>query len=154
MQDVKSIELKLQENPPLYELFKLACSCDKNTILCAVELLMRKNTEALEFTTGDWEMDADFCMYVDCDSAENGRITNGDKVYIKAICMDEVKVGNILAVVYEGSETADLQKLSHIDDNIVVLSCLNPKYESRILRKEEFDNVHILGKVVGFSSTI
>lgn len=152
MQDIKSIEQELMKNPQLLDLMKIACSCGNDTILSAAEFLMRKKNDTIEFTTGDWGIDADFCLLVNCDSVANGRITNGDKVYIKTLCKEEIKVGDILAVAYDGNEKADLKRLSHVDDNIIVLSCLNPKYDSLIFNKEEFKKVRILGKAVGFTS--
>lgn len=104
----------------------------------------------------DWrtvgaDLDADFCLTARGDSMVGARILDGDLVFIKA--MDMVENGEIAAVLI--GEEATLKRVYYYpDQNKLILTPENPRYERLIYLNEELDSIRILGRAVAFRSEI
>ena len=79
----------------------------------------------------------------------NARIFDGDIVYIRQ--QPSVENGEIAAVLIDGEAT--LKRVRLFDDH-VSLEPENPMYKPLVYWGDEMSAVHILGKAVGFTSTI
>lgn len=92
---------------------------------------------------------ADFALTCKGDSMINARIFDGDIVYIRQ--QDTVENGEIAAVLIETEAT--LKRVKLLPDRII-LEPENPLYDPLVYRKEEMNEVRILGKAVAFTSTV
>ncbi len=92
---------------------------------------------------------ADFALRCKGDSMINARIFDGDVVYIRQ--QEEVENGEIAAVLI--GEEATLKKVFLYPDRLI-LEPANPMFDPLVYRKEEMNEVRILGKAVAFTSAI
>lgn len=92
---------------------------------------------------------ADFALRCKGDSMINSRIFDGDIVYIRS--QPTVENGQIAAVRI--GDEATLKKVILFQDKLV-LEPANPMYDPLVFRGEEMNQVEILGKAVGFTSSI
>lgn len=97
------------------------------------------------------DLNADFCLICRGDSMINARIFDGDVVFIKE--MPIVENGQIAAVAIDNEVT--LKRVYYYpEQNKIVLSPENSKYEPFVYLNEELNDVKILGKAVAFTSII
>ena len=92
---------------------------------------------------------ADFALTCKGDSMINARIFDGDIVYIRQ--QDTVENGEIAAVLIETEAT--LKRFKRLPDRII-LEPENPLYDPLVYRKEEMNEVRVLGKAVAFTSSV
>ena len=91
----------------------------------------------------------DFTLKCEGDSMVGARINDGDVVYIRQ--QSDVENGQIAAVMEDGEKTL---KRVYKYPNKVILQPENPKYPPIVYVGEELNTFRILGKAVGFTSTI
>lgn len=91
----------------------------------------------------------DFTLKCEGDSMVGARINDGDIVYIRR--QPDVENGQIAAVMEDGEKTL---KRVYKYPNKVILQPENPKYPPIVYVGEELNTFRILGKAVGFTSTI
>lgn len=94
--------------------------------------------------------DCDFTLVCEGDSMVGARICDGDIVYIKQ--QPTIENGQIAAVLIDGVEK--LLKRVYITEESIILQAENPAYPPRSYHREDMNRVSIIGKVVGFVSTI
>ena len=94
-------------------------------------------------------LDADFALTCKGDSMINARIFDGDIVYIRQ--QDTVENGEIAAVLIDGEAT--LKRVQLYEDHIS-LEPENPQYRPLVYWCEEMNTIRILGKAVGFQSSL
>ncbi|MGN1320067.1 MAG: LexA family protein [Acutalibacteraceae bacterium] len=117
------------------------------TIACGTPILANENLEGEVVTPED--IKADFALRCKGDSMIDARIMNGDIVYIRQ--QPTVENGEIAAVLID--EEATLKRV-YLSDNTVTLVACNSKYQPFVYTGEQLDQIRILGKAVGFTSTI
>ncbi len=118
-------------------------------IACGAPIFAEENIEG--YAPSCYGVRADFCLFARGDSMINARIYDGDLVFIKKQAM--VENGEIAAVLIEDSAT--LKRVYYYpEQNKLILNPENPKYEPLVYVNEELEQIEILGKAVGFSSTI
>ena len=117
------------------------------TIACGTPILANENLEGEVITPED--IKADFALRCKGDSMIDARIMNGDIVYIRQ--QPTVENGEIAAVLID--EEATLKRV-YLSDNTVTLVACNSKYQPFVSTGEQLDQIRILGKAVGFTSTI
>ncbi len=117
------------------------------TIACGTPILASENLEGEVITPED--IKADFALRCKGDSMIDARIMNGDIVYIRQ--QPTVENGEIAAVLID--EEATLKRV-YLSDNTVTLVACNSKYQPFVYTGEQLDQIRILGKAVGFTSTI
>ena len=79
----------------------------------------------------------------------DARINNGDIVYIRQ--QPTVENGEIAAVLIDDEATL---KRVYITDNTITLVACNSKYQPFVYTGEQLNEIRILGKAVGFTSTL
>lgn len=117
------------------------------TIACGTPILATENLDG-EVTVPE-DINADFALRCKGDSMIDARINNGDIVYIRQ--QPTVENGEIAAVLID--EEATLKRV-YISDNTITLVACNSKYQPFVYTGEQLDQIRILGKAVGFTSTI
>ncbi len=117
------------------------------TIACGTPVLANENLEG-EVTVPE-NINADFALRCKGDSMIDARIMNGDIVYIRQ--QPTVDNGEIAAVLID--EEATLKRV-YLSNNTVTLVACNSKYQPFVFSGEELNNIRILGKAVGFTSTL
>lgn len=117
------------------------------TIACGTPILANENLDG-EVTVPE-DINADFALRCKGDSMIDARIHNGDIVYIRQ--QPTVENGEIAAVLID--EEATLKRV-YISDNTITLVACNSKYQPFVYTGEKLNQIHILGKAVGFTSTI
>ena len=117
------------------------------TIACGTPILATDNLEGE--TTIPESINADFALRCKGDSMIDARIMNGDIVYIRQ--QPTVENGEIAAVLI--GDEATLKRV-YISDNTVTLVACNSKYQPFVYTGENLDQIRILGKAVGFTSTL
>ncbi|MBE6809920.1 MAG: helix-turn-helix domain-containing protein [Ruminococcaceae bacterium] len=117
------------------------------TIACGTPILANENLDG-EVTVPE-DINADFALRCKGDSMIDARIHNGDIVYIRQ--QPTVENGEIAAVLID--EEATLKRV-YISDNTITLVACNSKYQPFVYTGEQLNQIHILGKAVGFTSTI
>ncbi len=117
------------------------------TIACGTPILAAENLEGDTVIPED--INADFALRCKGDSMIDARIHNGDIVYIRQ--QPTVENGEIAAVLID--EEATLKRV-YISDNTITLVACNPKYQPFVYTGEQLNQIHILGKAVGFTSTL
>lgn len=118
-------------------------------IACGSPIFASENIEG--YAPMCYGVKADFCLIAKGDSMIGARIYNGDLVFIKKQPM--VENGEIAAVLIEDSAT--LKRVYYYkEQNKLILSPENPKYEPLVYVDNELNQVQILGKAVSFSSQI
>lgn len=99
----------------------------------------------------DGAVDADFCLIARGDSMVGARIYDGDTVFIKS--QSSVSDGEIAAVVID--DEATLKRVHYYpDQNRLVLSPENPKYQPLTYTDGELNEIRIIGKAVAFRSRL
>ncbi len=116
------------------------------TIACGTPILATENLDG-EVTVPE-NINADFALRCKGDSMIDARIHNGDIVYIRQ--QPTVENGEIAAILID--EEATLKRV-YISDNTITLVACNPKYQPFVYTGEQLDQIRILGKAVGFTST-
>lgn len=117
------------------------------TIACGTPILANENLDG-EVTVPE-DINADFALRCKGDSMIDARIYNGDIVYIRQ--QPTVENGEIAAVLID--EEATLKRV-YISDNTITLVACNSKYQPFVYTGEQLNQIHILGKAVGFTSTL
>lgn len=116
------------------------------TIPCGEPILAVENIEC------DVDMPenikADFALRCKGDSMIDAHIYDGDIVYINQ--QPIVENGEIAAVLV--GEEATLKRFYRNDDTVTLMPC-NPRYTPFVYTGEQLNNIRILGKAVGFTST-
>ena len=117
------------------------------TIACGEPITAEQNIETYDNVPED--IRCDFTLKCKGDSMIEARIMDGDIVYIKA--QPTVENGEIAAVLIEDEATL---KRVYLDSNTITLLPCNSKYAPIIYSGEELNTIRIIGKAVGFTSTI
>lgn len=117
------------------------------TIACGSPILATENLDG-EVTVPE-DINADFALRCKGDSMIDARICNGDIVYIRQ--QPTVENGEIAAVLID--EEATLKRV-YMSDNTITLVACNSKYQPYVYTGEQLNQIHILGKAVGFTSTL
>ncbi len=117
------------------------------TIACGTPILATENLDGA--VTVPEDINADFALRCKGDSMIDARIHNGDIVYIRQ--QPTVENGEIAAVLID--EEATLKRVYISNDTITLVAC-NAKYQPFVYTGEQLNEIHILGKAVGFTSTI
>ncbi|MBD5083610.1 MAG: helix-turn-helix domain-containing protein [Clostridiales bacterium] len=94
-------------------------------------------------------INANFALRCKGDSMVGARIYDGDIVYIRS--QPEVENGQIAAVRI--GDEATLKKVRMYPD-MIILEPANQAFEPLVYRREELNDIEILGKAVAFTSTI
>ena len=117
------------------------------TISCGAPVLAEEHIEGQVDIPAN--IHADFALTCKGDSMINARIFDGDIVYIRQ--QDTVENGEIAAVLIETEAT--LKRFKRLPDRII-LEPENPLYDPLVYRKEEMNELRILGKAVAFTSSV
>ena len=117
------------------------------TIACGTPILATENIDG-EVTVPE-DINADFALRCKGDSMIEARINNGDIVYIRQ--QPTVDNGEIAAVLID--EEATLKRV-YLSDNTITLVACNSKYQPFVYTGEQLNQIRILGKAVGFTSTL
>lgn len=117
------------------------------TIACGTPILANENLEGETIIPED--IKADFALRCKGDSMIDARIMNGDIVYIRQ--QPTVENGEIAAVLIDDEATL---KRVYISDNTLTLVACNSKYQPFVYTGEQLNQIRILGKAVGFTSTV
>ena len=117
------------------------------TIACGTPVLATENLDG-EVTVPE-DINADFALRCKGDSMIDARIHNGDIVYIRQ--QPTVENGEIAAVLID--EEATLKRV-YISEGTITLVACNSKYQPFVYTGEQLNDIRILGKAVGFTSTI
>lgn len=117
------------------------------TIACGSPILATENLDGEVSAPED--IDADFALRCKGDSMIDARISDGDIVYIRQ--QPTVENGEIAAVLID--EEATLKRV-YISDNTITLVACNSKYQPFVYTGEQLNEIRILGKAVGFTSTL
>ena len=105
--------------------------------------------EQFEVTACDESLHCDFALRVRGDSMTGARIHDGDIVFIRR--QEDVDDGDIAAVLL--NDEATLKRVYHIKNGLQLLP-MNPKYAPMVFTLDECDTIRILGKAVGFQSSL
>lgn len=95
------------------------------------------------------QIHADFCLRAEGDSMIGARIYDGDIVFIRQ--QPEVENGEIAAVAIDNSVTL---KRVYVSEDYIELIAENPKFKPLRIRKEDAENIKILGKAVAFQGDV
>ncbi len=117
------------------------------TIACGEPILAEENIESLINTPEG--LGATFALRCKGDSMINARIFDGDIVYIRQ--QPDVENGEIAAVLVDNEAT--LKRVFKYD-NRIELRAENPTFRPLSFEGEALSDIRILGKAVGFLSTI
>lgn len=116
-------------------------------IACGEPILAEENIECnIDIPEN---INADFALRCKGNSMIDARILDGDIVYIKQ--QPTVNNGEIAAVLI--GDEATLKKVYLTGDTLTLLAC-NSSYEPFIYSGTELENIRILGKAVGFTSSL
>lgn len=119
------------------------------TIACGEPILAEENIE--DYVDVDQDIQADFALRCKGDSMIGARINNGDIVFIHQ--QPDVENGEIAAVLI-GDEATLKRVYKYPEKNMLVLKAANPAFEDFIFSGSELNDIRIIGKAVGFYSTI
>ncbi len=117
------------------------------TIACGVPILAEENIEDMVSVPDN--LHVDFALRCKGDSMSGARILDNDIVCIRK--QESVENGEIAAVLINNEAT--LKRFYRYGDT-VVLRAENPAYKELEYRKDELDEIKILGKAVYFLSRI
>ena len=117
------------------------------TIACGTPILAEENIE--DMVPMPEHINADFALRCKGDSMINARILDNDIVYIRK--QDTVENGEIAAVLIDNEAT--LKRFYRYGDT-VVLRAENPNCKEFEYKKEQLNEIKILGKAVYFLSTV
>lgn len=117
------------------------------TIACGEPILAEENIECdIDIPEN---INADFALRCKGDSMIDARIMDSDIVYIKQ--QPTVNNGEIAAVLI--GDEATLKKVYLSGNTLTLLAC-NSSYEPFVYSGEQLNNIRILGKAVGFTSSL
>lgn len=121
------------------------------TIACGEPILAEENIE--DYVDVDKDIQVDFALRCKGDSMIGARINSGDIVFIHQ--QPDIENGEIAAVLI-GDEATLKRVYKYPEKNMLVLKAANPEYEDFIFTGSEIEKegIRILGKAVGFYSTI
>ena len=122
------------------------------TIACGEPILAEENIEG-EVDLPEY-IHADFALRCKGDSMINARIHDGDIVYIRQ--QPTVNNGEIAAVLIDDEATLKRVYIGINRDGVVdsmILQPANPRYQPMFFKGEELNDIRILGKAVGFTSS-
>lgn len=117
------------------------------TIACGEPILANENVE--EMVPMPEHINADFALRCKGDSMINARILDNDIVYIRQ--QETVENGEIAAVLIDNEAT--LKRFYRYGDT-VVLRAENPNYKEFEYKKEQLNEIKVLGKAVHFLSVV
>lgn len=117
------------------------------TIACGEPITAEENIEA--FLNMPEEIKGTFALRCKGDSMINARIFDGDIVFIRE--QPDVENGEIAAVLIDNEATL---KRVYKYDNRIELRAENPTFKPLSYEGEQLADIRILGKAVGFLSTI
>lgn len=117
-------------------------------ISCGEPIDSEENFEGYDNVPED--IQCDFTLICEGDSMIGARIRDGDVVYIRQ--QPTVENGQIAAVLIDGEEK--LLKRVLFKPNRIILHAENTAYEPLIFDGEEMNRVTIIGRAVGFTSTL
>ena len=115
------------------------------TIACGSPILAEENVE--EYIAAPIGCEADFALRCRGDSMIRARICNGDIVFIHS--QPDCNNGEIAAVLI--GDEATLKRIYKQPDAITLMP-ENSEYSPLVYRKEQLNEIKILGKAVGFLS--
>ena len=115
------------------------------TIACGSPILAEENVE--DYIAAPLGCDADFALRCRGDSMIRARICNGDIVFIHS--QPDCNNGEIAAVLI--GDEATLKRIYKQPDAITLMP-ENSEYSPLVYRKEQMNEIKILGKAVGFIS--
>ena len=119
------------------------------TIACGEPITAEENIE--DYINMPEDTNGTFALRCKGDSMINARINDGDIVYIKE--QPSVENGQIGAVLIDGEAT--LKRVYYYPEKeTLILKAENTKYDDFIFIGSELENVKIIGKAVGFYSSI
>lgn len=116
------------------------------TIMCGEPILAVENIEC-EVNMPE-NIRADFALRCKGDSMIDAHIYDGDIVYIRQ--QPIVDNGEIAAVLI--GEEATLKRFYRNGDTVTLMPC-NPRYSPFVYTGEQLNEIRVLGKAVGFTST-
>ncbi len=117
------------------------------TVACGSPILAEENIEAV--LSVPEHIQVDFALRCSGDSMTGARIFDNDIVYIKK--QEIVENGEIAVVLIDNEAT--LKRFFRYGDT-VVLRAENPDFKELQFRRDELDNIKILGKAVYFLSKV
>ena len=115
------------------------------TIACGSPIIAEENIE--DFIAAPLGCDADFALRCKGDSMIRARICDGDIVFIHA--QSDCGNGEIAAVLI--GDEATLKRVYKQQDSITLMP-ENSEYAPLVFRRDELNEIRILGKAVGFIS--
>ena len=118
-------------------------------IACGKPIFANEDRESYVLAGAD--IHADFCLRAKGDSMINGRILDGDIVFIRK--QDMVDNGEIAAVAI-GDDVTLKRVVYYPEQNLLILKAENSKYQDMIYAKDQLDQVYILGKAIAFQSDV
>lgn len=116
------------------------------TIACGSPILAVENVE--QDVDMPENIRADFALRCKGDSMVDAHIYDGDIVYIRK--QPIVENGEVAAVVIE--DEATLKRFYQDGDTVTLMPC-NSKYRPFVYTGEQLEQIRIIGKAVGFTST-
>ena len=122
------------------------------TIACGEPILATENIDGEDEVPEG--IHCNFTLKCKGDSMTGARINDGDIVYIRL--QEDVETGEIAAVLIDEAaemSEATLKRIYKYPEQIVLQS-ENPKYPPFVFSGEDMNRVRIIGKAVGFTSTI
>lgn len=122
------------------------------TIACGEPILATENIDGEDEVPEG--IHCNFTLKCKGDSMTGARINDGDIVYIRL--QEDVETGEIAAVLIDEAaemSEATLKRIYKYPEQIVLQS-ENPKYPPFVFSGEDMNLVRIIGKAVGFTSTI
>lgn len=115
------------------------------TIACGSPIMAEENIE--EYVAAPLGCNADFALRCRGDSMIRARICDGDIVFIHS--QNDCENGDIAAVLIGDEATLKRVYKSH---NAITLMPENSEYSPLVYRREQLNEIRILGKAVGFIS--
>ncbi len=115
------------------------------TIACGTPILAEENIE--DYIAAPLGCDADFALRCKGDSMIRARICDGDIVFIHS--QPDCNNGEIAAVLI--GDEATLKRIYKQQDSITLIP-ENSEYSPLVYRREQMNEIRILGKAVGFIS--
>ena len=100
------------------------------------------------YVMADMDISTDFCLTAKGDSMIDAHIYDGDIVYIRK--QPIVDNGEIAAVIID--DEATLKRFYREGNKVTLMPC-NPRFSPLVYTNEELNNIIIVGKAVGYTST-
>lgn len=102
-----------------------------------------------EFILCDDTLKGDFALKIHGDSMTGARLMDGDIVFIRE--QDDVDDGDIAAVILDNCIT--LKRVFHIPNGVQLVS-MNDRHPTRVFTYDETNVIKIIGKAIGFQSSL